>query len=300
MSPSDPSNGAGNEQPTPSLPRASIVIPAHDEEPVIGRCLDAILAESGSGEFEIWVVCNGCRDGTEQAAARYHDRGVHVVSIPIASKTAAINTGDSRARTFPRLYVDADVVVSTATVRALVATLESDSVAAAPSIILDTAGCTLPVRMYYRMWSRLGYATRSVLGGSGVYGLSRAGRSRFEAFPDVVADDYFVYCQFTAEERINPQGASSVVRPPRRLPGLYRRRIRVVQGNAIVEDLLGRRADVPGPGWREVAMREPRMLPAAVVFLGVNLAARLAASRRRSQGRAAPWGRDESTRQGVQ
>ena len=42
----------------------SVVIPAHNEETVIGRCLAALFAGAGEGELDVVVVCNGCRDGT--------------------------------------------------------------------------------------------------------------------------------------------------------------------------------------------------------------------------------------------
>jgi glucosyl-3-phosphoglycerate synthase len=47
--------------------RAVVVVPAHDEELRIGRCLRALAsqAEVGPDEFEVIVVLDGCEDGTE-------------------------------------------------------------------------------------------------------------------------------------------------------------------------------------------------------------------------------------------
>ena len=49
----------------------SVIIPAHNEESVIGRCLAAMLEGAQPGELEIIVVCNGCSDRTgEKATAK--------------------------------------------------------------------------------------------------------------------------------------------------------------------------------------------------------------------------------------
>ena len=56
-----------------SVVPVSVVIPAHDEEAVIERCLGTLLADARAGEVEVVVVCNGCTDDT---AARAHDTRV--------------------------------------------------------------------------------------------------------------------------------------------------------------------------------------------------------------------------------
>lgn len=104
----------------------SIVIPAHNEARVIGRLLDSLLAGSAEDETDIVVVCNGCTDDTARIAA---DRGprVRVVEIPTPSKHAALRAGDDHAHGFPRLYVDADVVLASTDVRALIEPLNDDT-----------------------------------------------------------------------------------------------------------------------------------------------------------------------------
>ncbi|MGW3138555.1 glycosyltransferase, partial [Streptomyces sp. NPDC001139] len=60
----------------------SIVIPAHNEAPVLGRLLDALLADSLSADDpDIVVVCNGCTDDTASVAAARGPR-VRVVAPP--------------------------------------------------------------------------------------------------------------------------------------------------------------------------------------------------------------------------
>ena len=49
----------------------SVVIPAHNEAKVIGRCLSGLLEGMAPGELEVIVVCNGCTDGSEDVARQF-------------------------------------------------------------------------------------------------------------------------------------------------------------------------------------------------------------------------------------
>ena len=270
---------------------ASVVIPAHDEEAVIGRCLDSLLEDADPGEFDVVVVCNGCGDATADVARGHAAVGVRTVEIATASKPAALNEGDRCAQVLPRVYVDADVVVSTDSLRLLLGALQAGALAAAPRARLDTAGCSIGVRAYAAVWSRLGHVSRGL--GSGVYALSAQGRARFDAFPDIVADDFFVYCAVRGDERVCPPGAESRVRAPRTLRDLARRRIRIELGNAQVK-ALGLAADPPSPSLPQVVRARPWLAPAAGLYVGVHLWARRQVRRRSATG--VGWQRDSASR----
>ena len=95
----------------------SVVIPAHNEEDTVVRLLTR-LNDLGSSA-EVVVVCNGCTDGTADRAREIAPRA-QVVEITEASKTAALRRGDEIARTMPRLYLDADVVIDAVGLRRMV------------------------------------------------------------------------------------------------------------------------------------------------------------------------------------
>jgi len=98
-------------------PIASIIIPAHNEEFSIGRLLDQLLTDVAPGELEVLILCNGCTDRTADVARRFEPR-VTVVDLPQPSKQAALKHGDTLATVFPRLYIDSDVEIRAADVRA--------------------------------------------------------------------------------------------------------------------------------------------------------------------------------------
>jgi glycosyltransferase involved in cell wall biosynthesis len=275
--------------------QASIVIAAHNEAAVIGRCLDALLADSSPGEFDVTVVANGCTDATAQIAAA--KAGVRVIDLPAPGKVAALNAGDDAATSFPRIYLDADIVIRAADVRAF-----RDALAASPGTMavtarreIDVSRSPALVRSYYSINSRLP-VFRNSLFGRGVIVLSAQGRGRFGRFPDVIADDLFLDSLFTAEEKREVDSVTTRVAAPRRTRDLLRRLTRVRRGNA------GMRATLPGTrggartSWlRDVALRNPALIPAATCYAGITLTAAILA--RLPQRPGGTWGRDDSSRQ---
>ena len=94
-------------------PLASVVVPAHNEAAVLARCLAALRREVRAGELDVVVVANACSDATADIARQ---AGVRVVETEIAGKRHALLLGDAQCQIFPRLYIDADVELSGASV----------------------------------------------------------------------------------------------------------------------------------------------------------------------------------------
>lgn len=286
----------------------SIVIPAHNEGRVIGRLLDALLTEAPAPGPDIVVVCNGCTDDTAAVAGARGPR-VRVVEIPTPSKHKALRVGDEHARGFPRLYVDADVVVGAADVRALAEALATSPalLAAAPGRDIPLAGCAWPVRAYYRVWQLLP-AVREGLFGRGVIAVSEPGHARLAALPPLMADDLAASLAFAPGERRVVESARVVVLPPRTWGDLIKRRVRAATSSAELERFQAGRASGPeasvpsartGTGDLRALLRaQPRLLPGVAVFVVAALAARRGARRAIRTGDFSTWLRDESSRQG--
>lgn len=273
-----------------------MIIPAHDEEAVIARGLERLTAGAERGELEIIVVCNGCHDATA-ARARGACPEAIVLELPIASKSAALNAGDAVATCFPRLYVDADVELPIGALRATAACLgRGDVLCAAPAPSFDLTGRGPIVRAYYEVWQQLPYHTEAMVG-TGVYGLSAAGRARFHEFPDLTADDQFVLQQFSVEERSAVPGERFIVHTPRSVRGLVAIRRRAYRGAAELA-ASGRAPHPPASGGprrlRELA-RDPRRLPALAVYVTISVYAKMLARWGRHRG----WERDDSARRVV-
>jgi GT2 family glycosyltransferase len=274
---------------------ASIVIPAHNEEASIARLLGPLIAGAQPGEFEVIVVCNGCSDRTAEIARSF---GVQVAELAEPSKAAALVHGDSLAHHYPRLYVDADVELDAPAVRALCAALDDGSVLAAGprrEIPLDQASSL--VRAYYGVWSRLPQV-RAGLFGRGVLAVSAAGHERTRGLPSVMSDDLAMSEAFTPSERDVVDEAVVMIRPPRTLRDLVRRRIRVATGNTQL-DQFGGRSEAAKTSWADLlrmVRSEPRVAAGVPVFVGVAVAAKLGSRRRVRSGDFSTWLRDDSSR----
>jgi exopolysaccharide biosynthesis WecB/TagA/CpsF family protein len=157
-------------------PIGSIIIPAHDEEKVIGRTLRALAPLTGpppSARAEIIVVCNGCTDATARIARGFP--GVRVIEIDLASKAAALNTGDAVAGAWPRLYLDADIEVDAEVVNAVFEVLAAgELLAVRPAFRYDTSGAAPIVKAYYRARERMP-SMHGALWGAGAYAVGEAG-----------------------------------------------------------------------------------------------------------------------------
>lgn len=272
-------------------PRMSIVIPAHDEGPLLRRSLEKMLDGAQPGEFEVIVVANGCSDDTAEQARSIP--GVTVVEIAEGSKIAALNKGDETARVFPRAYIDADVALSVSALRAMAEALESTSSprAAAPVLVVDASHSSLPVRCHARIWEASAYRARGHVG-SGVYAVNSAGRDRWGAFPDVIADDRFVQLRFSPDERMTLAGETFTVHAPRTMRALVRRGVRIELGN---RQLPHTGTEQNRRGLLARVARSPRLWLSFPFYAWGYLVPKVVA-RRRPAGPVA-WDRDSSLRE---
>lgn len=274
---------------------ASVVIPAHNESTSIGRCLRAL--RSGGHDLDVVVVCNGCSDDTA-ARAREADPQARVIEVEQASKREAVRVGNQVALGFPRVHLDADIELSGASLLDLLEPIsDGHALATAPVRRIPRAGCSPWVRWYYDVWESLPQV-RDGLFGRGVVVLAEEGQARVEELSGLLNDDLGLSDAFTAEERQVVAGAVAVVRPPRTVGDLVRRRVRVATGNTQAARLGARRPESRTTlrTLAGVAMARPRLVPRVPVFLGVYVVAAIGARRAVRAGDFDTWQRDESSR----
>lgn len=131
-------------------PRISVVVPAHNEAHIIGRCLDALCAGTDMPD-EILVVDNNCADATARIAERYPR--VRVIREPRAGVTFARTAGFDAATGDVIARIDADSIVApdwTARIRAAFADGSVDAIAGGAAIAeLSPRG-----RFWFGWWYR--------------------------------------------------------------------------------------------------------------------------------------------------
>jgi glycosyltransferase involved in cell wall biosynthesis len=277
----------------------SIIIPAHNEEAVIERCLSVLMRGVEPNELDVIVVCNGCKDRTAELASAF-GKPVRVLVTETASKFNALNLGDKAATSFPRFYVDADVVMPLESIREVSKVLRDGRVlAAAPKMNVDLRDRSWWVRAYYNIWNRLPYCQNGMIG-SGVYALSEAGRKRFGYFPDITADDEYVRQHFRQDERLTVTSCTFSIMPPRTLSGIIAIFTRSNFGNI---ELRKRIAKMPGrekmgQRWELARLvgQPPLWLP-LLVYVYVKSMVILYSWWRYAFGDHRKWERDDTSRQ---
>ena len=121
------------EEPAGGWPGVSVLIPAYNEERVIGTCVGAALA-ADYPKLEVIVLDDGSTDGTQSAAleAAGGDERCRVIRDAVnRGKADQLNEGFRQARHDLVVVTDADTHVHPQAFRLLVARLERSSLAAA-------------------------------------------------------------------------------------------------------------------------------------------------------------------------
>lgn len=268
-----------------TAPTGSVVIPAHDEQDLIGATLDELLADAGPGEFQVVVVCNGCSDDTAGVARRHH--GVQVEELSTPSKIAALRHGDTVATAFPRIYLDGDVRLETAGARAIIEALQSHEPRIAGVVgHVDATTSTRPAQWYFDFRQRLPVFHQGIIG-AGVYAMNEPARRRIGTWPDILGDDEFVFLLFDDDERVTVPGHHTTVEAPPDLRSVLRRQVRVRRGNADLTAGRDATLETPPAGiWSAVreVLADPRGWPGLATWVAVNGAARALARVRPASG----------------
>lgn len=263
------------------MSKATVLIPAHNEAVVIGRCLETLLRNAAVDEFEVIVLSNGSTDQTAERA-RVSAQGLHagssvtVVDLAQSGKAAAINHGLDAGRGPKFLVLDADVLLDTETTRDLCRSLdEPGTLAASTTVGFDFDGVSWFSRSYHQFWKQVPSVANG-LAGRGVYAFNPKGLERFVRLPLIIADDRFVDLVFGLSERTIVEGSSTVV-PCNTLRTLIDRKSRVFLGNRTLraEDVPGfDPRDRPAGGWHSTLRSNPSSLVHLPAYLGVNLLAK--------------------------
>ncbi len=114
----------------------SFIVPAYNEEPLIGRTLASIhVAAREAGEsYEVIVVDDGSTDRTAQVADEY---GARVVRVECRQIAGTRNAGARESAGEILIFVDADTTITPPTLRATLAALDGGAVAGGASLRLD-------------------------------------------------------------------------------------------------------------------------------------------------------------------
>ena len=275
----------------------SVIIPAHNEEAMIERVIGSVLA-AGIEDLECVVVPNACTDRTAEIARRFEPR-IRVIETETPGKCNALNLGERHLTRFPRVFLDGDIVLREGALEKLLSASGPKRPIVSPMPVFILTGASLAIRLFFRAQRFNGYFGGEAPNGSGTFVLTEEARSRWEAFPEIIADDGYVQGHFRPEERSVVVEAEAEVGQPRNIPSLLEVRARVRRGHAELRDrhpeLMRNHVSRGGSMIRSLLPR-PLEWPGMLVYGYVRVAERLISKRQRRRGVGLEWGRDESSR----
>jgi glycosyltransferase involved in cell wall biosynthesis len=273
----------------------AVIIPAYNEEARIVGTLKTLLDGAMPGEFEVTVVCNGCIDSTARLA-RAAFTEVKVIELSEASKTAAINAGLRSVNSSKIILLDADIRISPADCRLLLAALDKPGIEAAIGHMeINDQHCSRPVKAFYRVWEKHPYLSNGKF--AAAFAISKKAIDRIGELPQVIADDTFISRKIAVNRIAVVDGVRFTADVPRELPTLIRVRSRVHRGNLQLRK-YALRPDASRTGGKFEFFRstlgEPSLWAAMPVYLAVTVASRILALKQQTA-----WERDATTRRAV-
>ncbi len=279
-------------------PIATIIIPAFNEEAIIGQTLSRLKEEAQVGEFDIIVACNGCTDKTA-TIAKEANPFVKVLTTEIAGKTNALNMALKITNTFPVIFLDADIDICATALRRLVHRINwSEAYLAYGSATFKTENSNIAVQAFYRAWAENPYFDKKKMGG--VFAVSYMGLKELGQFPDVLNDDEYVR-RTLIKNSVWVQAAPYIVQAPRNLWSLIKVRSRVYRGNAALENNAQALGEYKKSSNAKTFLTRLIKTPArwidAIIFAFVTAGAHSLNWFRKQSSTNTGWDQDQSTRQ---
>lgn len=247
-----------------SLP--AVIIPANNERDRLRSTLTSLVSGARL-HYEIIVVCNGCTDGSDDFVRTTFPQVV-VANLEKASKIGAIRHAESLDPGFPRVYLDADVLISMASTISLIeAATDAGAHLVVPTWRIEEKGNdrSALVLAYYQEWRKTDFVNRQGFG-SGCYVLSKTARAEFDQWPDVVSDDGFLRSVFPVDKILIVKEAWTEVNVPNTLLDLIKTKGRSKYGNQQLERLSM-------PLKSQIDSHRPDTWKAGFVYLMINVAA---------------------------
>jgi cellulose synthase/poly-beta-1,6-N-acetylglucosamine synthase-like glycosyltransferase len=201
-------------QPGPPVTRFAVLVPAHEEELVIGQLLDSINTADDPGDlFEVHVIADHCTDQTA-SIARGLGATVHERNDPQPrGKSHALNwlvghllARESGERVDAFVILDADSIVSPGFLRAMDARLRTGQPLVQGLVQIDDPGADRFGQLRalaYEFISHVRPRGRSTLGlSAGLRGngmcIARDLAARFPWDPDSLTEDYELHARLLA------------------------------------------------------------------------------------------------------
>ena len=113
----------------------TVIMPAHNEEKVIGDSIQSVLDAGFNGNKQIIVVDDGSRDKTAEIALSFKSKGVRLVKTNHCGKSASINKALEISKGDVIIIVDADSCIHKDALKEIVIEISRDNVVGASGVV---------------------------------------------------------------------------------------------------------------------------------------------------------------------
>jgi len=273
----------------------TVIIPAYNERAVIGQLLSSIYDGAKNNNYQVVVACNGCSDNTYEYVKEQFPF-INCINIVEGSKTNAINQAEKIATGYPRLYIDADVIITSQDINKLILKANSvnSPILCAPRASINTTKSHFIVKAYYRTWQKTKFYINHGFG-SGIYVLNQPAREMFDIFPNIIADDGYVREFLNSNEIVVVEDAKSTVQAPVKLIDLIKIKSRSKLGNYQLSGIKINRVNNDNEKVNKTFVNSVNIFNKSIYYL-INFIAMVLAKRKIKNILTYQWDRDESSR----
>ena len=172
-------------------PIVSVVIPAHNEEAVIGRKLENTFSLNYSGELQVIVVSDGSTDDTASIVHSFaHDDRLHFIDLPERNgKAKALNSALESASGEIVVFSDASIILERDAISEIVRPFASSKIGCVSGEDRIEGGGGEGLYGRYELYlRRQESALGSIVGASGSFYAQR--KELVASFPEGVAPDF--------------------------------------------------------------------------------------------------------------
>lgn len=92
--------------------KISVIIPAYNIEKYISECIESVLNQNFSDDYEVIIVDDGSTDNTVEEINKYNQKNVKTIHQKNAGLSAARNTGIDKAAGEYIAFIDGDDIIS--------------------------------------------------------------------------------------------------------------------------------------------------------------------------------------------
>ena len=221
-------------------PNLSVILPAHNEEKVIGDTIKSILASDYPGKLEIIVVNDGSTDNTGKIVKSMRGKNIILLETKHIGKSKALNFGAKKASFDYLLFLDADSMIDVNTLREIVKPLNHKKIAASSGAV--RAKITSNPLTWFQDFEYIlssGWRYISSLIGSvsvlpGFFVIKKSVFKKIGGFSsDTLTEDFDITLSIKKagyDVQVNPK-AIMYTTTPNNIKSLFRQRIRWGRGN---------------------------------------------------------------------